>query len=181
MRIKYCRRVEGTQWLPGFQEYEQIERVDNPQDDNDLYINAQADYVTTKSKKAWAEMFNILRNLTGKALTIELKKTGYRMDKETFSDIVCDAVMFVLERYKYSGYLITKVVTQARLAVRFVLYKDKLSEQIESLAVKIMNSKSVSPAQAFIEARDALTKAENKKDTRGLQLELWNTERHMDT
>lgn len=156
MRVKYRQRRDGERWLPGFQEYEDTEEIRTPKSETEFFLNAQREYCMTRSGSSWSRMWEILRDLVGKALTIELKKTGYGMSGEVFADRVDDALVHIMGRYRYEGYTIRYPATQARHAVRFVLYRDKDYERIESRAVELLNEKGCSIQTALLVARDEI-------------------------
>ncbi len=137
--MKLQLRIEGEQFLPGFMEYDNLKEYERPSNSAQKFCNFQRDWLQSKDREAWANMWEILLDLCGKALTKELHRTGFRMPMAKRRSVALDATVFLLERYRYSGYRLKHPATCARLAVRHMLYEVKDPAEVERETANLMN------------------------------------------
>ena len=118
-------RNDADIWLPGFGEYPELPEYPSPATSAERFCNAQRQYLLGgRNKKSFAEMWAILYDLCGRALTKELKRTGMRMRREDRLDLATDASADVMSRFdRYEGYHVDYPAAIARLAVRHRLYE----------------------------------------------------------
>lgn len=118
-------RNKNDIWLPGIEEYPELPEYPSPATSAERFCNAQRSYLLCgRDKKFFKEMWAILYDLCGRALSKELKRTGMRMRPGDRLDLATDASMDVMSRFdRYEGYHVDYPATIARLAVRHRLYE----------------------------------------------------------
>lgn len=123
-------------------DYQEFKLYENPQNENEIFFNLQAEWLKNRNPKAWSKMWEIVDLLARKALTKELHRRHVTIDSDRFEEIVNNVTDVLLSRYqKYCGYYFKFIVTAVYYETNKQL-SNRNDEYYRKL-VDLLNSKEI--------------------------------------